>query len=116
MPQPKKGYHFGGSVGHHNLMVRSLVVSLLFQERIRTTQARAREVKPVVDKVIGLAKKGDLAARRHALAELGDEKVVHKLFSEIAPRYEERSSGFTRTVKLGPRAGDAAPMVLIELV
>lgn len=114
--QPKKGYHFGGSVGHHNLMIRNLAVSLISQERIRTTQARAREVKPVVDKVIGLAKKGDLAARRHALAELGDKRAVHKLFSELAPRYEERSSGFTRTIKLGLRAGDAAPMVQIELV
>lgn len=116
MVRPKKGYRFGGSVGHHNLMVRNLVVSLLAEERIRTTEARARQMKPVVDKMIGLARQGDLGARRKALAELGDEKTVHKLFSELGPRYTERSSGFTRTLKVGPRAGDAAPMVQIELV
>lgn len=116
MARPKKAYRFGGSVGHHNLIVRNLTVSLIETERIKTTQAKAKQIKPVIDKVIGLAKKGDLASRRNALAALGNEKMVHKLFSEIAPRYEKRDSGFTRTVKVGPRQGDAAPMVQIELV
>jgi large subunit ribosomal protein L17 len=116
MVRAKKGYHFGGSVGHHNLMIRNLVVSLLTHERLRTTQAKAREMRPVVDKVISLAKKGDLASRRLILAEIDNEQAVYKLFSEIVPRYSERDSGFTRVVKIGPRTGDAAPMVQIELV
>lgn len=116
MVRAKKGYHFGGSVGHHNLIIRNLVISLLNHERLRTTQAKAREMRPVMDKIITLAKKGDLASRRLVLAEIDNEQSVHKLFSEIAPRYAERVSGFTRTVKIGPRAGDAAPMVQIELV
>ena len=85
-------------------------------ERVKTTEAKAKELRPYVEKVITLGKKGDLHARRQALAVLGDREIVHKLFAEIGPRYAERDGGYTRILKLGPRQGDAAPMAMIELV
>ena len=90
---------------------------LIEHERIKTSQAKAKAVKPEVEKLITLAKRGDLHARRQALSELGQDKfVVHKLFEEIAPRYAERPGGYTRIVKLGPRRSDSTEMVFLELV
>jgi large subunit ribosomal protein L17 len=98
-------------------LYRNLIVAVLRYEQIKTTEARAKEVRGQVERVITLAKDGSLASRRRIVAELPDEPlVVDKLINEIAPKYGDRSSGYTRIVKLGPRAGDAAPMVQLELV
>ena len=95
----------------------NLVKEVVDHERIKTTEAKAKAVKPEVEKLITLAKRGDLHARRQALAALGQDKfVVYKLFDEIAPRYSERAGGYTRILKLGPRRSDATEMVFIELV
>jgi large subunit ribosomal protein L17 len=96
-------------------MLRNMVTSLLGNERIQTTLAKAKEVRKLTDKVIGLAKRGDLHARRQALAILPDKGVVKKLFSEIGPRYQDRAGGFTRIVRVGNRLGDAAPMSVVML-
>ncbi|MGB9791935.1 MAG: 50S ribosomal protein L17 [Thermacetogeniaceae bacterium] len=101
---------------HRRMMLRNLVTSLLRHERIETTEARAKEVRSIAEKMITLGKRGDLHARRQALAYLLDESVVKKLFDETAPRYKDRSGGYTRMVRLGYRRGDGAPMVLLELV
>ncbi|AFL98917.1 MULTISPECIES: 50S ribosomal protein L17 [Desulfitobacterium] len=106
----------GRNMGHRGAMLRNLATSLLKHERIQTTEARAKEVNAIAEKMITLGKQGDLAARRHALSYLLEEDVVTKLFTEIAPKYAERQGGYTRIVKVGPRRGDAAEMVLIELV
>lgn len=116
MPQPKKGRRLGGSPAHQRAILANLARALIEHERIKTTQAKAREVQPLVDKLVGLAKRGDLHARRQALAIIPDRDVVHKLFAEIGPRYEDREGGYTRVVKIGPRQGDSAPMAVIELV
>lgn len=116
MPQPKKGRRLGGSPAHQRAILANLARALIEHERIKTTQAKAREVQPLVDKLVGLAKQGDLHARRQALAIIPDRDVVHKLFAEIGPRYEDRKGGYTRVVKIGPRQGDSAPMAVIELV
>ncbi|MBX6377339.1 MAG: 50S ribosomal protein L17 [Clostridia bacterium] len=97
-------------------MQRNLVTSLLAHERIITTEARAKAVRSDVDRLIRLARRGDLAARRRAYAYLLDKDVVRKLFDAIGPRYADRSSGYTRIIRLGPRRGDAAPMAVLELV
>ena len=97
-------------------MLRNLVTSLFRDERINTTEARAREVKSIAEKLVTTAKQGDLAARRQALAYIYEEKVVKKLFSEIAPKYADRPGGYTRVVRVGRRRGDAAEMVILELV
>ncbi len=102
--------------GHRMSMLRGMVTDLLRDETIRTTDAKAREVKRIADKVITMGKKGTLSDRRQALAILYDKDVVRKLFDELGPRYESRRGGYTRMVKLGPRKGDAAPMAVIELV
>ncbi|WP_350354083.1 50S ribosomal protein L17 [Thermoanaerobacterium sp. RBIITD] len=97
-------------------MLRNLTTSFLNYGRMETTETRAKEVKSIAEKMITLAKKGDLHSRRQALAYLTDETVVKKLFDEIAPKYSERNGGYTRILKLGPRRGDAAPLAIIELV
>lgn len=97
-------------------MLRNLVTSLIDKGKIETTDTRAKEVRKIADKMITLGKRGDLHARRQALAYMYDKQVVHKLFDEIAPKYEERNGGYTRILKLGPRRGDGAEMVIIELV
>ena len=94
-------------------LFRSILASFFKHERIETTEAKAKEVRSLAEKLITLAKRGDLAARRQAIA---DEEAVRKLFSDIASKYTERSGGYTRILKLGPRRGDAAPMALLELV
>src|SRR5829696_3447330 len=102
---------------HRKALLRNLSKQLIEHERIRTSQAKAKAVKPEVEKLITLAKRGDLHARRQALSQLGQDKfVVHKLFEEVAPRYVDRPGGYTRILKLGPRRSDSTEMVLIELV
>lgn len=110
------GRRFSRPTAHRLAMFRNLVTDLLRYERIITTEAKAKEVRSMAEEVITLGKEGSLHSRRQALAILTDTKVVSKVFSELAPRYAARSGGYTRILKLGPRAGDAAPTVLFELV
>ena len=102
---------------HRRALLRNLCREVIEHERIETSQAKAKAVKPKVEKLITLGKRGDLHARRQALSELGQDKfLVHKLFEEVAPRYAERPGGYTRIVKLGPRRSDSTEMVFLELV
>jgi len=111
------GYQkLGVTTGHRKAMLRNLVTSLFREERINTTEARAKEVKSIAERLVTAAKKGDLAARRRALAYIYEEDVVRKLFNTIAPKYADRQGGYTRIVKTGYRRGDAAKMVILELV
>jgi large subunit ribosomal protein L17 len=111
------GRKLGRTTGPRLALYRNLTVSVLRYERIRTTEAKAKEVRGRVERMITLAKRGDLPARRAVLAEFPDEPlVVRKLFDEIAPKYADRTSGFTRIVRIGQRKGDAAEMVQLELV
>ena len=116
MPKPRKGPRLGSGPAHQKLLLSGLASSLIRDGKIRTTEARAKAVRPVVERLITKAKKGDVASRRLVLRVVPDRDVVHKLFSEVAPQYAERNGGYTRIVKLGPRKGDAAPMALIELI
>jgi large subunit ribosomal protein L17 len=97
-------------------MLAGLAAALFREERIRTTETKARRLRPVAEKLITTAKDGTIAARRRALAVVEDRDIIHKLFSDIAPRFADRNGGYTRIIKLAPRKGDAAPMVLIEIV
>lgn len=97
-------------------LFRSVIIALFKNERIETTEAKAKEISGLAEKLITIAKRGDLAARRQVLAEIVDESAVTKLFDVIAPKYQERNGGYTRILKLGVRRGDAAPMALLELV
>ena len=97
-------------------LLRGIVTSLFQHERIETTEAKAKELRKVADKMLTLAKRGDLHARRQVMAYMMDEEVVKKLFDEVAPKYKDRQGGYTRIIKAGVRQGDAAPMVIIELV
>jgi len=106
----------GRNPGHRKALFRNLVTSLFKHGKIETTEAKAKEINKIADKMVTLAKRGDLHSRRLVLAYLLDETVVKDLFDNIAPRYAERSGGYTRITKIGPRRGDAAPMVIIELV
>lgn len=106
----------GRPTDHRKAMLRNQVTSLLREGRIETTVTRAKETKRMADKMITLGKRGDLHARRQALAYIYDEDVVKKLFDEIAPKYAERNGGYTRVLRLGPRRGDGAEMAIIELV
>jgi large subunit ribosomal protein L17 len=116
MPKPKKGPRLGGSPSHQRLMVANLATQLFEHGRITTTEAKARVLRPVAEKLITKAKRGDLHNRREVLKTVRDKTVVHELFTEIAPRYAERPGGYTRITKIGPRKGDNAPMAVIELV
>jgi large subunit ribosomal protein L17 len=116
MPTPKKGARLGGSAAHQKLIIANLATSLFEHGRITTTEAKARVLRPVAEKLITKAKKGDLHNRRQVLATIRDKGVVHTLFEEIGPRYAERPGGYTRITKVGPRKGDNAPMAVIELV
>ena len=116
MPTPKKGPRLGGSPAHQRLMVANLATSLFEHGRITTTEAKARVLRPVAEKLITKAKRGDLHNRREVLKTIRDKSVVHTLFTEIAPTFAERPGGYTRITKLGPRKGDNAPMAVIELV
>ena len=114
--QRKRG-KLSRDAAHRRSMLRTMCKQLIEQERIRTTQPKAKAVKPEFEKLVTLAKRGDLHARRQALSALSQDKfLVHKLFEEIAPRYQGRNGGYTRIVKLGPRRSDSAEMVFLELV
>ncbi len=111
------GYQkLGVTTGHRKAMLRNLVTSLIKENRITTTETRAKEVKSIAEKMVTLAKKGDLSARRQALAYIYDEKVVRKLFDTVGSKYADRQGGYTRIIRIGHRRGDAAPMVVLELV
>ena len=111
------GRKLGRSGGHRTALYKNLTVSILRYERVKTTKAKAKEVQGQVERMITLAKRGDLSARRAVISKFPNEPlVVTKLFNEIAPKYGDRTSGYTRIVKIGQRAGDAAEMVQIELV
>jgi large subunit ribosomal protein L17 len=117
MPRPKRGRRLGGSPSHQKAILTNLIKSMVEYERLETTQAKAKELQPLLDKLIGLAKRGDLHARRQALAIINDRDVVHKLFDDIGPRYEDREGGYSRVVKTGPsphghnRIGLALPLI-----
>ena len=117
MRHQKKRNKLSRDSGHRKALVKNLCGQVIQHERVRTSEAKAKVVKPEVEKLITLAKRGDHHARRQAMAKLGQDKfVVHKLFEEIAPRYESRPGGYTRILKLGPRRSDSTEMVYIELV
>ena len=113
---PKKGRRFGGDAAHQRLMMANLVASLIAAEGITTTEAKAKALRPVAEKMITKAKKGGLHNHRQVVAYLNDKEIAAKLFEDVGPRYAERNVGYTRILKLGPRQGDNAPMARIELV
>jgi large subunit ribosomal protein L17 len=116
MPTPTKGPRLGGSPAHERLMLANLATSLFEHGRITTTEAKAKRLRPLAEKLVTFAKRGDLHARRQVMTTIRDKDVVHHLFAEIGPRYENRPGGYTRITKVGPRKGDNAPMAVIELV
>ena len=116
MPTPTKGHRLGGSPAHERHILANLATALFQHGRITTTEAKARRLRPVAERLITFAKRGDLHARRHVLTMVTDKGVVHQLFTEIAPEYSERDGGYTRITKIGPRKGDNAAMAVIELV
>ena len=116
MPTPKKGPRLGGSASHQRHILANLATALFEHGKITTTESRARTLRPVAEKLITKAKKGDLHNRREVLKTIRDKSVVHTLFTEIAPTFAERPGGYTRITKLNPRKGDNAPMAVIELV
>jgi large subunit ribosomal protein L17 len=116
MPQPAKGARMGGSAAHERSMLRNLATALFEHGRITTTEAKARRLRPYAERLVTKAKKGDLHNRRQVMQLISDKSVVHTLFTEIAPRYENRPGGYTRITKIGGRRGDNAKMAVIELV
>ena len=116
MPTPKRGTRLGGSPAHQRLILSNLATALFEHGKITTTEAKARVLRPVAEKLITKAKKGDLHNRREVLKTIHDKSVVHTLFTEIGPTFAERPGGYTRITKIGPRKGDNAPMAVIELV
>ncbi|WP_405880306.1 50S ribosomal protein L17 [Streptomyces sp. NBC_01136] len=116
MPKPTKGARLGGSAAHEKLLLANLAKSLFEHGRITTTEAKARRLRPYAERLVTKAKKGDLHNRRQVLSVITDKSIVHTLFTEIGPRYENRPGGYTRITKIGNRRGDNAPMAVIELV
>lgn len=116
MPSPTKGARLGGSPAHQRLILANLATSLFEHGAITTTETKARRLRPLAEKLITKAKRGDLHNRRQVAAVIRDKGIVHELFDEIAPRYATRPGGYTRITKIGPRKGDNAPMAVIELV
>jgi large subunit ribosomal protein L17 len=116
MPTPTKGRRLGGSPAHERHILANLATALFQHGRIITTEAKARRLRPVAERLITFAKRGDLHARRHVLTVVADQGVVHQLFTEVAPEFSERDGGYTRITKIGPRKGDNAAMAVIELV
>ena len=116
MPTPPKGPRLGGGPAHERLMLANLATSLFEHRRITTTETRAKRLRPLAERLITFAKRGDLHARRRVMTVVRDKSVVHELFTEIAPMMAERNGGYTRITKIGPRKGDNAPMAVIELV
>ncbi|MHB1517795.1 MAG: 50S ribosomal protein L17 [Acidimicrobiales bacterium] len=113
---PKKGRRFGGSAAHQKAMMGNMVASLVAAEYLVTTEAKAKALRPVAERVITQAAKGGVARQRNVVAFIRDRDMAHKLFEEIGPRYADRPGGYTRILKLGPRPGDNAPMARIELL
>ncbi|GGK92745.1 50S ribosomal protein L17 [Mangrovihabitans endophyticus] len=116
MPTPTKGPRLGGSPAHEKLLLANLATELFRHGKIKTTEAKAKRLRPLAEQLITKAKRGDLHARRRVLTVVKDKDVVYALFEQIAPRYGNRPGGYTRITKTGPRRGDAAPMAVIELV
>ena len=116
MPTPTKGPRVGGGPAHERLILANLATSLFEHDSITTTEAKAKRLRPLAERLITFAKRGDLSARRRVLTVVRDKGVVHRLFAEIAPDMAAREGGYTRITKIGPRKGDNAPMVVIELV
>jgi len=114
--KPRKGPRLGSGPQHQKLMLSGQAASLFTHERITTTEAKAKALRPFAERLITFAKRGDVAARREVLKVVPDRDVVHKLFADIGPRYAERNGGYTRILKPGQRQGDGAPMARIELV
>jgi large subunit ribosomal protein L17 len=116
MPQPTKGPRLGGSPAHERLILANLATQLFQHGRVRTTEAKAKRLRPLAERLITKAKKGDMHNRRQVLTVVRDKGVVHHLFTDIAPTFATRPGGYTRITKIGQRKGDAAPMAVIELV
>ena len=116
MAAPTKGPRLGGGPAHERLMLRNMATSLFKHGKITTTETKAKRLRPLAERLVTFAKRGDLAARRRVLAQLTEKSVVHELFTNIAPQVADRQGGYTRITKLGYRKGDNAPMALIELV
>ena len=116
MPTPSKGPRLGGGAAHERLMLNNMATSLFKHKRIVTTETKAKRLRPVAERLVTFAKRGDLAARRRVMQQILDKGVVHELFAEIAPLVADRQGGYTRITKLGFRKGDNAPMAVIELV
>jgi large subunit ribosomal protein L17 len=116
MPTPTKGPRLGGSPAHERLILANLATALFEHRRITTTETKAKRLRPLAERLITFAKRGDLHARRRVLTVVKDKGVVHALFTEIAPAVADRQGGYTRITKIGPRKGDNAPMAVIELV
>lgn len=116
MRHRKAGKQLGRNTGHRRAMLRNMVTSLFAHEQIETTEAKAKVVRPLAEKVIRFAKRGDLHARRHALAYLQDKSVVHQLFDQAKSRFQDRQGGYLRIVKKGTRRGDGAPISVIQLI
>lgn len=116
MPTPNKGPRLGGSSSHERLMLRNMATSLFMHGKITTTETKAKRLRPVAERLVTFAKRGDLHARRRVMQQITDKNVVHELFANIAPQVADRQGGYTRITKLGYRKGDNAPLALIELV
>ena len=116
MPKPTKGARLGGGPAHERLLLANLAAALFTHKSIKTTETKAKRLRPFAERLITFAKRGDLHARRRVLSVIGDKEVVHVLFAEIAPQVAERDGGYTRITKIGNRKGDNAPMARIELV
>jgi large subunit ribosomal protein L17 len=116
VPKPRRGPRLGSGPAHERLMLGTLAAQLFTHEKVRTTEAKAKALRPLAEHLITFAKRGDVHARRQVLKTVTDRDVVHKLFSEIGPRYTERAGGYTRILKIGQRGGDGAPMAIIELL
>ncbi|WP_350349177.1 50S ribosomal protein L17 [Agromyces sp. G08B096] len=116
MPKPTKGPRLGGGPAHERLMLANLAAALFTHKRITTTETKAKRLRPVAERLVTFAKRGDLHARRRVLSVIGDKSVVHELFAVIAPQVADREGGYTRITKIGNRKGDNAPMAVIELV
>ena len=116
MPKPNKGPRLGGGPAHERLMLANLAAALFTHKSIKTTETKAKRLRPLAERLITFAKRGDLHARRRVLTVVRDKGVVHRLFTEVAPDMAQREGGYTRIIKVAPRKGDNAPMAVIELV
>ncbi|MEY4379706.1 MAG: hypothetical protein RLZZ378_109 [Actinomycetota bacterium] len=116
MPKPSKGTRLGSDSSHEKLLLNTLAEQLFQNGKITTTETKARRLRPLAERLITQAKKGDLASRRRVMAKISNKSVVHTLFTEIAPKFQKRNGGYTRITKIGPRKGDNAPMAVIEML